>query len=177
MSTRRTKAGLGLGVVFLMISGRWAVAAEGAAVSGVVAPVQPSPPPSAPPALLGLPPAYDAEDMTHVENVRTAAGFLSVPGSVALGAGAIWLFADLFENALRDAQNCFLQSPCPPPPPHISLERPLLLTGVGAALVLIPVAWYGAEKHAADARARARQISFAAAPSAAGATFALTGRF
>ena len=153
------KAGLVLGVAFLMISVRWAAAAEGApaavppaAVEGSTAGVQPLPGPRSAPPRLTIDPRmiegalfYDVVGRPDLAaEYRTRHGWAvasRVVGGISLGLGAFtWLSAQLIDVAFK-APFCGLQTDpaCRQGPG--TLWVPDLMMAGGLALLILPGFW------------------------------------
>jgi hypothetical protein len=184
------KAGLLLGAVFLMISSRWAVAAETAptavpasAVEGSTPGVQRSPGPSETD-LLAIKGATFYEvvgrpDLAAVYRSRHRWAVASrVVGGVALGLGAlVHAAAQAFSDPLCDQSSCNQNR---------TLWVPDIMMVGGAALLVLPVLWSNdpvndeqKEQLARDAAARWGGLSMAAAPAGdgRGGTFVIGGTF
>jgi hypothetical protein len=145
MQTRRKKAGLVLGAVFLLIPGRWAAAAEeppaapyAPPVEGSTPPVQSLPPPAPvwAPELLARaegPMFYDyvgrPDLRDRYETRQTAKNAVRIIGGVIFSVGFVELYVRNFANFFC----AFADPSC-----HFSQTVPALLTGGGLALMLAP---------------------------------------
>jgi hypothetical protein len=206
MATRSKRTGVGLGLVFLMISGGWARAAEpGAAVTPLraaehrTADVEDSPPPS----LAAVDPfafsgadyyaAVGRPDLAESYEKRQVLRYGSrIVGVVAMTAGAVIYW----NETTADGYACILPNypgtqPCTPSKDK-TYWGPDILMAAGLAMEILPALWsndpVSDEEKAALARPRATwaptslNIKGAPLPAAggglpAGGTIVLSGRY